>query len=70
MLDLLDRKNKGPQANKTITAEDVLFAAQSNAVDESVKTGTIIVLEFTLQADAQHEANGQNIIKRALIGAK
>jgi hypothetical protein len=70
MLDLLNQNNKGPQSNKTTTAEDVLFASQSNAVDESVKSGTIIAPEFTLQADAQHEANRQNIINQALIGAK
>ncbi len=70
MLDLLNHNNKGPQANKTVTAEDVLLAAQSNTVKKSVKTGTIIVPEFTLQADAQHEANQQNIINQALIGAK
>ena len=70
MLDITNQNNKGPQANKTTTAEDVLLASQSNTVDKSVKTGTIIVPEFTLQADAQHEANWQNIINQALIGAK
>ena len=70
MLDLLNHSNKGLQANKTTTAEDVLFASQSNTVNESVKTGTIIVPKFTLQADAQHEANQQNTINQALIGAK
>ena len=69
MLDLLEKNIKGLQANKTITAEDVLLAAQSNAVDKSVNTGTIIVSEFTLRADAQHEANRLNIINQALIGA-
>ncbi len=70
MLDLLNKNNKGPQANKTITAEDLLLASQSDAVDKSIKTGTIIVSKFTLQANAQHEANQQNIINQALIGAK
>jgi len=56
-LDLLNQNKKGPQANKTITAEDVLLALQSNAVDESVKTGTIIVPKYSPQANAQHEAN-------------
>jgi hypothetical protein len=70
MLDLLNQNNKGPQANKTTTSEDVLLAAKKDAVDKSVKTGTIIVPKFTLQADAQHEANQRNIINQALIGAK
>ena len=70
MLDLLNQNNKGPQAYTTTTAEDVLLASQSNAVDKSVKTGTTIVPDFTLQADAQHEANRQNIINQALIDAK
>ena len=70
MLDLLNQNNKGPQANKTTTADAVLSASQRDAVDESVKTGTIIVPKFTLQADAQHEANQQNIINQALIRKK
>ena len=37
MLDLLNQYTKGPQANKTTTAEDVLFVSQSDAVDEFVK---------------------------------
>ena len=57
MLDLLNQNNKGPQANKTTTAEDILSASQRNTVDESVKIGTIIAPEFTLQANTQHEAN-------------
>ena len=57
MLDLLNQNNKGLQANKTTNAEDVLLESQNNAVDESVKRGNIIVPEFTLQVDAQHEAN-------------
>ena len=48
----------------------VLLASQSNTVYKSLKTGTIIVPEFTLQANAQHEANQKNIINQALIGAK
>jgi hypothetical protein len=50
--------------------EEILHALQSEAIDKSVKTGTIIVPEFTLQADAQHEANQRNIINLALIGSK
>ena len=70
MLDLLNQNNKGPKANKSTTAEDVLLESQNNAVDKSVKRGNIIVPKFTLQADAQHEANQRNIINQALIGAK
>jgi hypothetical protein len=70
MLDLLNQNNKGPKANKSTTAEDVLLESQNNAVDKSVKRGNIIVPEFTLQAGAQHEANQQNIINQALIGVK
>ena len=70
MLDLLDCNNKGPQASNTTTAEDVLRSLQSEAVDEAVRTGTIIVPEFTLHANAQYEANQHNIINQALIGAK
>jgi hypothetical protein len=56
MIDLLNQNNKGPQANKTTTAEEVLCKLQNNAVDESVKTGTIIVPEFKLCADAKYKA--------------
>ena len=70
MLNLLDCNNKGPQASNTRTAEDVLRSLQSEAVDEAVRTGTIIVPEFTLHANAQYEANQRNIINQALIGAK
>jgi hypothetical protein len=70
MLDLLNQNNKGPKANKSTTAEDVLLESQNNAVDKSVKRGNIIVPKFTLQSGAQHEANQQNIINQALIGTK
>ena len=47
-----------------------MHASQSNAIDESVKTGTIAVTELTLRANAQYKANQRNIINQALIGAK
>ena len=57
MLDLVNQNNKGPQENKTTTAEVVLLESQCDAVDKSIKRGTINVPEFTLQANAQHEDN-------------
>ena len=70
MLNLLDCNTKEPQANKNTTAEEILSKLQIEAVNESIKTGTIVAPEFTLHADAQYEANRRNIINQALIGAK
>ena len=70
MLNLLNRNTKEPQANKTTTEEEILRPLQSEAIDESVKTGTIVAPKFTLHADAQYEANQRNTINQAMIGAK
>ena len=70
MLDLLNQNNKGPQANKTTTAEDVLLASQCDTVDKSVKTGIIVVPEVTLRTNVQYKADRRNIINQVLIGAK
>jgi len=70
ILNLLDCNTKEPQANKTTTAEEILRASQREAIDKSVKTGTIVALKLTLRVDAQYEANQRNIISQALVGPK
>jgi hypothetical protein len=70
ILNLLDCNTKEPQANKTTTAEEILRASQREAIDKSVKTGTIVAPKLTLRVDAQYEANQRNIISQALVGPK
>ncbi len=70
MLDLLNQNNKGPQANETTTATDVLKESHKEADNKSKSTGKILTPKFTLCADAQDKANQRNIINQALIGAK
>ena len=57
MLNLLDCYNKGAQASKTTTVEDMIRASQSEAIDEAVRTGTIVVPDFMLRANAQYESD-------------
>ena len=57
MLDLLNHNNKGPQANQTTTAAEVLCAAKKEAHNKSKTTGNNVTPKFTLCANAQDEAN-------------
>ena len=70
MLDLLNHNNTGPQANKTITATDVLRASKEEAEDKSLKKGITVAPKITLCSNAQDEANCRIIINQALICAK
>ena len=57
MLDLLNHNNKGPQANETTTASDVLKESQQEANNKSRSTGKTVTPKFTLHADTQDEAD-------------
>ena len=70
MLDLLSPNNKGPQANKTATAADILCKSKQEADNKAKHKGTDVTPKITSRFHAQEEADRRNIINQALIGAK
>ena len=65
MLNLLNLNNKGPQANMTATAADVLRASKKEADNKSAQKGTTVASKITLRLSAQDKADRHNIINQA-----
>ena len=69
MLALLDETNP-PKLAQTITADDIMDADKADAKKQSDTSGTIVPVKFKSRAEAQEEANNQNLKNQAMMGAK
>ena len=70
MNGLLIPNDYGPKSNEAVSPKAVLKEAIEAADKETKATGTTTAPAFTLQSEAQEEANRHNVAAQAMIGAK
>ena len=70
MSGLLIQNAYGPKSNDAVTPEAVLKEAKETAAKETAATGATVAPAFTVQAEAQEEADRCNVAAQAMIGAK
>jgi|LakMenEpi03Aug12_release.lakeMendotaPanAssembly.Ray.scaffolds.fasta_scaffold1488419_1 hypothetical protein len=70
MSGLLIQNANGPKYNEAVTPEAVLKEAKEIAAKETAATGATVAPAFTVQSEAQVEADRCNVAAQAMIGAK
>ena len=70
MIGLLIQHAYGPKSNEAVTLDAVLKEAKEAAEKETKATGATTAPAFTLQLEAQEEADQSNVAAQAMIGAK
>ena len=70
MSSLLIQNAYGPKSIKAVTPEAVLKEEKETVAKETAATEATVAPTFTVQLEAQEEADCRNVASQAMIGAK